>query len=102
MPALFYIVIIVYIFAVNLYGILMLRFQKKAKEDETGETPGVSDAKLLLAALLGGATGIFVFMFIFKYRLRSLFLMLFLPVIIAVNIYILIVALKGGFGFFIG
>ena len=43
MPALFYIVFIVYLVAVNLYGVLMLRFQKKASEDESGETPKISD-----------------------------------------------------------
>ena len=65
MPTLFYIIIIVYIIAINLYGILMLRFQKKAREDGDEENIGISDTKLLLAGILGGATGIFVFMFIF-------------------------------------
>lgn len=102
MPALFYIVFIVYLVAVNLYGVLMLRFQKNAKEDESGETPKISDAKLFLAAILGGATGIFVFMFIFKYRLKSLFLMVFMPVLIAVNVYLSVLALSGGFGLFFG
>ena len=63
MPAIFYIITIVYLAAVNFYGIMMLRFQKKAKEDETGETPGVSDAKLLLAALLGQAKDLEVVFF---------------------------------------
>ncbi len=102
MPALFYIVFIVYLVAVNLYGVLMLRFQKKASEDESGETPKISDAKLFLAAILGGATGIFVFMFIFKYRLKSLFLMVFMPVLIAVNVYLIVLALSSGFGLFVG
>ena len=102
MPALFYIVFIVYLVAVNLYGVLMLRFQKKASEDESGETPKISDAKLFLAAILGGATGIFVLMFIFKYRLKSLFLMVFMPVLIAVNVYLIVLALSSGFGLFVG
>ncbi len=102
MPALFYIVFIVYLVAVNLYGVLMLRFQKKASEDESGETPKISDAKLFLAAILGGATGLFVFMFIFKYRLKSLFLMVFMPVLIAVNVYLIVLALSSGFGLFVG
>lgn len=101
MPVLVYIIIIVYIIAVNLYGILMLRFQKKSREDETEQTPPVSDAKLMLAAILGGATGIFIFMFIFKYRLKSFFLMVSMPVLIAVNVYLLIMAFNGGFGFYI-
>ena len=89
MPTLFYIIIIVYIIAINLYGILMLRFQKKAREDGDEENIGISDTKLLLAGILGGATGIFVFMFIFKYRLKSLFMMVLMPVFIAINIFII-------------
>lgn len=96
MPTLFYIIIIVYIIAINLYGILMLRFQKKAREDGDEENIGISDTKLLLAGILGGATGIFVFMFVFKYRLKSLFMMVLMPVFIAINIYLLFIALNSG------
>ena len=101
MPVLVYILIIVYIFAVNLYGILMLKFQKKAREKGDEENIAVSDSKILLAGLLGGATGIFIFMFIFKYRVKSLFMMVLMPVFIALNIYVLIMILHGGLGFYI-
>ena len=101
MPTLFYILIVTYIFAINLYGILMLRFQKKAREDGDEENIGISDTKLLLTGFLGGATGIFIFMFILKYRLKSLFMMVLMPVFIALNVYIIVLALNSGLGFFI-
>ncbi len=101
MPALIYVLLIAYIIAVNFYGILMLHFQKKARLDGDEENISISDTKLFLAGLLGGATGIFIFMFIFKYRLKSLFMMVFMPVLIALNIYLIIVILNGGMGFYI-
>ena len=101
MPAIIYILLIVYFIAINLYGILMLYFQKKARQEGDDENITVSDSKLLLAAMLGGATGIFIFMFIFKYRLRSIIMMTIIPVFIALNIYLLISVLNGGFGFYL-
>lgn len=99
MPTIFYIIVVAYLAAVNFYGIMMLRFQKKSREDGDEEI-SVSDAKLFLTGLLGGATGIFVFMFIFKYRLKSLFMMVLMPVLIAVNVYVVCLALNDGWGFF--
>ena len=101
MPALIYVLLIAYVVAVNFYGILMLHFQKKARKDGDEENITISDTKLFLAGLLGGATGIFVFMFIFKYRLKSLFMMVFMPVLIALNVYLIVVILNGGLGFYI-
>ena len=101
MPVLVYVLTIVYFFAINLYGVLMLHFQKKAREEGDEENITISDTKLMLAGLLGGATGIFIFMFIFKYRLKSLFMMVLIPVFIALNIYLLIMVFNGGFGFFV-
>lgn len=101
MPTLFYIITITYIIAINLYGILLLKFQKKSRENGDEENIGISDTKLLLTGLLGGAIGIFVFMFIFKYRLKSLFMMVLMPVFISLNIYVLILAFNSGFGVFI-
>ena len=101
MPVLVYVLTIVYFLAINLYGILMLHFQKKAREEGDEENITISDTKLMLAGLLGGATGIFIFMFIFKYRLKSLFMMVLMPVFIALNIYLLIMAFNGGLGFFV-
>ena len=99
MPTIFYIVLIVYLFAVNLYGVLMLHFQKKARKEGDEENITVSDFKLVLAGVLGGATGIFTFMFIFKYRLKSIFMMLIMPVLIAVNVYLVIMLFTQNFGF---
>lgn len=91
------IVMITYIISINLYGILMLHFQKKARQDGDDESIAISDGKLLLTGLLGGATGIFVFMFIFNYRLKSIIMMVLMPVLIAINIYISVLAFSGGF-----
>ena len=98
MPIIFYVISITYVIAVNFYGILMLHFQKKDREKGDDENITISDGKLLLTGLLGGALGIFVFMFIFKYRVKSLVLMVLLPVIIALNVYLVIMAFNGGFG----
>lgn len=100
MPTFFLVITIVYLAAVNFYGIMMLREQKKARENGDEENISISDAKLLFTGLLGGATGIFVFMFIFKYRLKSLFMMVAMPVLIAVNVYVAVNLFNNGFGFY--
>ncbi len=101
MPIIVYVLTIVYFLAINFYGVLMLNFQKKAREKGDEENIAISDTKLVLTGILGGATGIFIFMFIFKYRLKSLFMMVLMPMFIALNVYLIIMILNGGFGFFI-
>ena len=101
MSALVYVIAIVYVLAINLYGVLMLRFQKKERENGDEENIAISDSKLLLTGILGGAIGIFVFMFIFKYRLKSLFMMVLMPIFIVLNVYIVIMLFRGGFGFIV-
>ena len=101
MPTLVYILVIVYLIAVNFYGILMLHFQKKAREEGDDENITISDTKLLFTGFLGGALGIFVFMFIFKYRLKSLLMMVLMPLFIALNVYIVVTGLSGGFTFMV-
>ena len=100
MSMLFYILTAVYVFSINLYGILMLKFQKKAREDGDEENIGISDTKLIITGLLGGALGIFVFMFILKYRLKSIIMMVLMPLFISLNAYLIFVTINGGFGFF--
>ena len=90
------IIVIVYLASVNFFAFMLVKSQKQAEED--GETCKIKDGKVFLTAVLGGATGVFVSMFIFKYRLTSLFLMVFMPVLIAVNVYIAIMAFSANFG----
>lgn len=90
------IVSIVYLIAVNVYGIMMLKFQKQAREEGDDENVAIGDSKLLLTALLGGALGIYVFMFIFRYRLKSLVMMVLVPVLIAINVFTVIMIFKNG------
>lgn len=78
----------------------MLHYQKKAREDGDEENIAISDSKLILAGLLGGASGIFVFMFIFKYRLKSIIMMVLMPILIALNVYVIFLILSNRFGIF--
>ena len=47
----------------------------------------VSDFKLFLCAILGGAIGIYVALFVFRYRLRDILMMVLIPTILVINIY---------------
>ncbi len=101
MPTIIYVILIAYLISINFYGILMLHFQKKSRQQGDEENITISDGKLMIAGLLGGALGIFVFMFIFKYRLKSLFLMVIMPIFIALNVYLLIMAFNTGFWLYV-
>lgn len=96
---LLYILISVYILAVNFYSFLLIKNQKDSF-DET-EQRKTGDGKLLLTAFLGGAITMYACMFIFKYRLNSLVLMLALPVLSALNIYLFVLAYRSGLGFIV-
>lgn len=100
MQTLIIVITIVYLVAINFYGVLMLHFQKKARLSGE-ENASITDTRLFLIGLLGGATGIFVFTFIFKYRIKSIMLMVFMPVLIAFTAYITYLILSGGLSLYL-
>ena len=95
MPTIIYLISIVYFLAINLYGILILNFQKKAKDDKNK----ISDMKLYLIGAVGGALGIYIFMFILKHKLKNFFMMILMPLFTTINIYLLILLFTNRFGF---
>lgn len=97
---LLYILVAVYIAAINFYAVTLIRAQRE--EDGDGDDKKHSgDGKLILTALMGGAIAIYVSMFIMRYRTKNLLLMVLMPVLSALNIYLFYVAFKSGFTFFI-
>lgn len=85
-----------YFLAVNVYSFLLMLSQKRA--DEEGDCKQrVRDGSIFVAALLGGAAGVYSSMFVFKYRLRSLFFMVTMPVLIVLNIYVLVTCFSNNF-----
>lgn len=97
---LLYIIFTVYILAINFYSVMLLLSQRNEfLSDEKKLNAG--DGKLILAAILGGALGIYVTMFITKFKLKNMLLMILLPVIAVVNVYFCILAYRSGFTFFV-
>lgn len=92
-----YVCFVVYILAVNFYAWRFLKSQKEAYETD-GTLKG--DGKLLLAAVLGGATAIYISMFCMRFRLGNLFFMIFMPLIAVVNIYCFFLGFRGIYMFF--
>lgn len=81
-----------YFVAVNVYSYMLLCTQKKSVETEGAKTVG--DGKLFVAALLGGALGVYVSMFVNKYKLKSVLFMSLMPVIAVLYFYL---AFSGGY-----
>ena len=85
----------VYLAAVNFYGFMLVKEQKR-DEEERG-TCSNRDGKIFVTGLIGGAPGVYVSMFIFRFRLTSLPLMVFMPVFVALNVLIAIKMFSGGY-----
>lgn len=97
MLALCYVLAAVYTLSINVYGVLLLKFQKNADPENPDER--VSDGKLLLAAVLGGAVGIYAFMFVFKYRLKNLGFMVIMPLLGAITVFLWVMLVGWNFGY---
>lgn len=95
----FYVVLSVYIVAVNVYSVMLLISQRNEYlTDESKLNSG--DGKLLLSALLGGAIGIYVTMFITRFKLKNMLLMILLPLIAVFNVWLCVFAFRSGLPFF--
>ena len=89
------ILLIVYALAINVYAFTLLYTQKK-HFIESGEKK-ISDGKILLAALLGGAIGVYIGTFALSYRKESLFYMVLIPLVIAFYIYFVFMGFYSNF-----
>lgn len=81
---LIYVLLTVYILAVNFYSFRLIKTQREETEDGSAPT---GDGKLILAALLGGATAVYLSMFAMRFRLGNLLLMIAMPVLAVFNFY---------------
>lgn len=95
MTRFFYILLAVYLAAVNVYAFMLVRTMKKRAEERGGER-NAGTAKLYIAGLLGGAAAAYVALFVMKFRTDSILPMITLPVLAALNIYFVILLLRSG------
>ena len=95
MQILVYVIVIVYLLSINLYGIILLHYQKKSITNPAEENT-ISNGKIFLTGLIGGALGIFIFMFIFKYKLKSMLMMITMPLFVALTVFLVIILFNSG------
>lgn len=93
-----YIGLVVYILAINFYAFRLLKTQKESFE--AGGPAQRGDGKLILAAMLGGATAVYVSMFLMRFRLENLLLMIAMPLLAVLNFYCFFLAFRGLYLFF--
>lgn len=88
-----YILLAVYILAINFYSFRLIKTQQEAWDG--GEKLWKNDGKLILAALLGGATAIYISMFVLRFRLSNLLLMVLMPLAAVINFYCFFLGFRG-------
>lgn len=88
---LLYVLITVYILAINFYS---YRFVKTQCEDWESGAESKQDGKLILAALLGGSLAIYITMFVLRFRLNNLLLMIVLPMLAVLNLYCFVIGYR--------
>ena len=82
---LFYVLVAVYILAVNFYGFRLVKSQYEEGETETKLRGEI--VRMLLTAALGGAFAQFITMLVLRFRLKNLVLMIALPLLSVLNGY---------------
>ena len=82
---LLFVLVTVYILAVNFYGFRLVRSQYE--EGGTEDKLRGEAVRMLLTAALGGASAQFITMLVLRFRLKNLVLMIALPLFIVLNGY---------------
>ena len=95
-----YILLGVYLAAVNLYAFLLVRNQKR-RAAERGNEDKSGNARLLTAGFLGGAIAAYAAMFIYRHKTDNALMMVLLPLLGALNLYLIYALIRSGFPFFI-
>ncbi len=90
---LFYVLLTVYILAVNFYAFRLVK--SEADTGEEGDSLRREDVRLLLAAILGGAAAVFITMLVLRFRLGNALLMIALPLIAVLNGYCFYLGYRG-------
>ncbi len=89
-----YILAIVYWLAINFYTFLLIKKQKK-EATERNAIPPNRNAKIILAGILGGAATAYITLLFLRYKTDNLLLMILLPLLTALNIFIVILTIRG-------
>lgn len=95
---LLYIILSVYIIAVNFYAVMLLVSQRNEFGDNAKPT---GDGKIIIAAILGGALAVYVSMFVMHYKLKNVLFMILMPVIAVLNAYFFYLAYTSGMSFIV-
>ncbi len=95
---LLYVLLAVYILAVNFYCFRLVKGQADAGEE--GDALRREDMRLLLGAALGGALAEFIAMLVLRFRQKNLLLMIALPLLIVLNGYCFYLGFRGITGLF--
>ena len=128
---LLYVLLVVYILAINFYAFLLVKSLKEKERAEeiarfeqqhnpypfqtasqnhsspaylppnNGKQLDKTLGKLLITGALGGAIAVYVCMFLYKYKRSELLLMVVMPLLAILNIYFWALLFKSGFHFFI-
>ena len=91
------ILVAVYIVAINVYSFLLMYIQKKQSQEDTAT---VKDSRITIAALLGGALGVYISTFILRYRRESMFLMVVMPLIAVANAFAFVWVITYSYGYY--
>ena len=90
-----YLLLAVYILAINLYAFQLVRSQRRAAA-ERGAGSKTGNAKLFLAGVLGGALGAYAMMLALRFKTDHLLPMIVLPLLIVLNAYLVVTLLRNG------
>lgn len=97
MIVLLIVLLVVYVLAVNFYSFMLMLLQKKQSSLATKPKRVITDGKILLSAVLGGALSTFISTFLLKYRRDSILIMVVTPLLVAIQVFIVVSAFTSGF-----
>lgn len=79
-------ILLYYIFVINLYGILIMYYDKRKSIKKQWRTP---ESKLFLISFILGSLGVLLGMYLFRHKTKHMKFTLGIPLIFVIQLYLL-------------